>query len=67
MKWEASKNATGKAAHSDWSNYDDLYEYFWSPDCFYLSWPMRDDGDLSPLSLLHQLFYASSRVSWILS
>ena len=29
MKWEASKNATGKAAHSDWSNYDDLYEYFW--------------------------------------
>ncbi|KAG5392917.1 hypothetical protein IGI04_022880 [Brassica rapa subsp. trilocularis] len=56
-----SKNATGKAAHSDWSNYDDLYEYFWSPDCFYLGWPMRDDGDLSPVSSLQQLFYASSR------
>ncbi|WZZ58861.1 hypothetical protein YC2023_058968 [Brassica napus] len=67
MKWEASKNATSKAAHSDWSNYDDLYEYFWSPDCFYLGWPMRDDGDLSPVSSLQQLFYASSRVSWILS
>ncbi|CAH8323444.1 unnamed protein product [Eruca vesicaria subsp. sativa] len=26
---EASTNATGKAAHSDWSNYDDLNEYFW--------------------------------------
>ncbi|CDY45388.1 BnaC06g42430D [Brassica napus] len=56
-----SKNSTGKAAHSDWSNYDDLYEYFWSPDCFYLGWPMRDDGDLSPVSSLQQLFYASSR------
>ncbi|CAH2052056.1 unnamed protein product [Thlaspi arvense] len=43
---EANKNATGKAAHSDWSNYDDLNEYFWSPDCFSLGWPMRDDGDL---------------------
>ncbi|KAG2328799.1 hypothetical protein Bca52824_011527 [Brassica carinata] len=42
---EANKNATGKAAHSDWSNYDDLNEYFWSPDCFSLGWPMRDDGD----------------------
>ncbi|XP_013617832.1 PREDICTED: callose synthase 5-like [Brassica oleracea var. oleracea] len=62
-----SKNSTGKAAHSDWSNYDDLYEYFWSPDCLYLGWPMRDDGDLSPVSSLQQLFYASSRVSWILS
>ncbi|WZZ85499.1 hypothetical protein YC2023_114078 [Brassica napus] len=42
---EASKSANGKAAHSDWSNYDDLNEYFWSPDCFSLGWPMRDDGD----------------------
>ncbi|KAH0935378.1 LOW QUALITY PROTEIN: hypothetical protein HID58_012495, partial [Brassica napus] len=33
-----------------------------SPDCFYLGWPMRDDGDLSPVSSLQQLFYASSRV-----
>ncbi|KAG7583727.1 1-3-beta-glucan synthase subunit FKS1-like domain-1 [Arabidopsis suecica] len=43
---EANKNANGKAAHSDWSNYDDLNEYFWTPDCFSLGWPMRDDGDL---------------------
>ncbi|CAH8375109.1 unnamed protein product [Eruca vesicaria subsp. sativa] len=42
---EANKNANGKAAHSDWSNYDDLNEYFWSSDCFSLGWPMRDDGD----------------------
>ncbi|XP_023641334.1 callose synthase 5 [Capsella rubella] len=43
---EANTNANGKAAHSDWSNYDDLNEYFWTPDCFSLGWPMRDDGDL---------------------
>ncbi|XP_010530602.1 PREDICTED: callose synthase 5 [Tarenaya hassleriana] len=42
---EANKNTNGKAAHSDWSNYDDLNEYFWSADCFSLGWPMRDDGD----------------------
>nr|ACV04900.1 callose synthase 5 [Arabidopsis thaliana] len=46
VQTEANKNANGKAAHSDWSNYDDLNEYFWTPDCFSLGWPMRDDGDL---------------------
>ncbi|XVF16975.1 hypothetical protein REPUB_Repub10bG0077100 [Reevesia pubescens] len=42
---EAKKSQDGKASHSLWCNYDDLNEYFWSPDCFSLGWPMRDDGD----------------------
>ncbi|GLT25134.1 hypothetical protein SLA2020_002850 [Shorea laevis] len=42
---EAQKSQNGKASHSAWCNYDDLNEYFWSPDCFSLGWPMRDDGD----------------------
>ncbi|KAK9149097.1 hypothetical protein Scep_007854 [Stephania cephalantha] len=42
---EAQKSRHGKTPHSDWSNYDDLNEYFWSSDCFSLGWPMRDDGD----------------------
>ncbi|XP_071914345.1 callose synthase 5 [Coffea arabica] len=42
---EAKKSKNGKAPHSDWCNYDDLNEYFWSTDCFSLGWPMRDDGD----------------------
>ncbi|KAL5708603.1 Callose synthase 5 [Ranunculus cassubicifolius] len=42
---EAKKSKHGKTPHSDWCNYDDLNEYFWSPDCFSLGWPMRDDGD----------------------
>ncbi|CAK7355014.1 unnamed protein product [Dovyalis caffra] len=41
---EASKSKNGKASHSQWCNYDDLNEYFWSSDCFSLGWPMRDDG-----------------------
>ncbi|KAL0723316.1 hypothetical protein Bca4012_037915 [Brassica carinata] len=58
---EANKNATGKAAHSDWSNYDDLNEYFWSPDCFSLGWPMRDDGDFfkSTRDMAQYLHYSS--------
>ncbi|KAK7302196.1 hypothetical protein RJT34_13078 [Clitoria ternatea] len=38
---EAGKNNNGKAAHSAWRNYDDFNEYFWSPACFELNWPMR--------------------------
>ncbi|KAG7551365.1 1-3-beta-glucan synthase subunit FKS1-like domain-1 [Arabidopsis thaliana x Arabidopsis arenosa] len=45
VREEAHRNANGKASHSDWSNYDDLNEYFWSPDCLSLEWPMRNDGD----------------------
>ncbi|XP_057461314.1 putative callose synthase 8 [Actinidia eriantha] len=40
---EAKKNKNGKADHSTWRNYDDLNEYFWSPDCFEIGWPMRMD------------------------
>ncbi|KAL8152111.1 hypothetical protein V2J09_021919 [Rumex salicifolius] len=46
IEQEAQKSRNGKASHSAWCNYDDLNEYFWSPDCFSLGWPMREDGDL---------------------
>ncbi|PWA59606.1 glucan synthase-like 8 [Artemisia annua] len=40
-----SKEAdNGKAAHSAWRNYDDFNEYFWSPACFELSWPMKKES-----------------------
>lgn len=38
-----NKNRT--ARHSEWRNYDDLNEYFWSVDCFRLGWPMRNDAN----------------------
>ncbi|KAK7281994.1 hypothetical protein RIF29_10435 [Crotalaria pallida] len=41
---EAARNNNGKAAHSAWRNYDDFNEYFWSPACFELGWPMRTDS-----------------------
>ncbi|KAL6576445.1 Callose synthase 10 [Orobanche hederae] len=41
---EAAKNNNGKAAHSEWRNYDDFNEYFWSPACFELNWPMKKDS-----------------------
>ncbi|XP_022769983.1 callose synthase 10 isoform X3 [Durio zibethinus] len=44
MAAEAARNNNGKAAHSSWRNYDDFNEYFWSPACFELSWPMRRDS-----------------------
>ncbi|CAJ1964370.1 unnamed protein product [Sphenostylis stenocarpa] len=37
---EAKRNNKGKASHSNWRNYDDLNEYFWSKKCFDdLKWP----------------------------
>ncbi|KAK6250205.1 hypothetical protein QUC31_007692 [Theobroma cacao] len=44
MAAEAVRNGNGKAAHSSWRNYDDFNEYFWSPACFELNWPMRRDS-----------------------
>ncbi|KAL9267095.1 Callose synthase 10-like protein [Drosera capensis] len=41
---EAANNNGGKAAHSAWRNYDDFNEYFWSPSCFELQWPMRKES-----------------------
>ncbi|KAH7566057.1 hypothetical protein JRO89_XS08G0076000 [Xanthoceras sorbifolium] len=48
---EAKKSKDGKASNTDWCNYDDLNEYFWSSDCFSLGWPMRDDGDFFKTTL----------------
>uniref|UniRef100_A0AAU6MV01 1,3-beta-glucan synthase n=1 Tax=Paeonia lactiflora TaxID=35924 RepID=A0AAU6MV01_PAELC len=42
---EAEGGKRGKSKHSQWRNYDDLNEYFWSVDCFRLGWPMRADAD----------------------
>ncbi|KAF5206729.1 Callose synthase [Thalictrum thalictroides] len=44
MEAEASRNNTGKVAHSGWRNYDDFNEYFWSPACFELSWPPKKES-----------------------
>uniref|UniRef100_A0A803P8P0 1,3-beta-glucan synthase n=2 Tax=Cannabis sativa TaxID=3483 RepID=A0A803P8P0_CANSA len=44
MSLEAERNNNGKAAHSAWRNYDDFNEYFWSPSCFELSWPMKRES-----------------------
>lgn len=44
MAAEAARNLDGKAAHSAWRNYDDFNEYFWSPACFELSWPLRRES-----------------------
>ncbi|KAK1420284.1 hypothetical protein QVD17_21754 [Tagetes erecta] len=40
---EAKKSKGGKSKHSQWRNYDDLNEYFWSLECFRLGWPMREN------------------------
>ncbi|KAH6789679.1 callose synthase 1 [Perilla frutescens var. frutescens] len=42
---EATRIKGGKSKHSQWRNYDDLNEYFWSVNCFRLGWPMRADAD----------------------
>ncbi|KAL9175691.1 hypothetical protein ABFS82_02G128300 [Erythranthe guttata] len=42
---EARHSKGGKSKHSEWRNYDDLNEYFWSVNCFKLGWPMRDEAD----------------------
>ncbi|KAK6925713.1 1,3-beta-glucan synthase subunit FKS1-like, domain-1 [Dillenia turbinata] len=52
---EAERSKRGKSKHSQWRNYDDLNEYFWSVDCFRLAWPMRADADFFclPIEELH--------------
>lgn len=42
---EAERSKKEKSKHSQWRNYDDLNEYFWSVECFRLGWPMRADAD----------------------
>ncbi|XP_039158721.1 callose synthase 3 [Eucalyptus grandis] len=41
---EAERGKRGRSAHSQWRNYDDLNEYFWSVDCFQLGWPMKPEA-----------------------
>ncbi|XP_011037935.1 PREDICTED: callose synthase 3 [Populus euphratica] len=53
---EAERSKKGKSKHSQWRNYDDLNEYFWSVDCFRLGWPMRADADFFCLSSDHHHF-----------
>ncbi|XP_028064548.1 callose synthase 3-like isoform X3 [Camellia sinensis] len=52
---EAKRCRGGRLKHSQWRNYDDLNEYFWSVDCFRLGWPMRADADFFclPIVQLH--------------
>ncbi|GMP62506.1 hypothetical protein CsSME_00024598 [Camellia sinensis var. sinensis] len=45
IEQEVKRCKGGKLKHSQWRNYDDLNEYFWSVDCFRLGWPMRADAD----------------------
>ncbi|KMT14382.1 hypothetical protein BVRB_4g071620 [Beta vulgaris subsp. vulgaris] len=56
IRREAESSKKGKSKHSQWRNYDDLNEYFWSVDCFRLGWPMRIDADFFCMSVqqLHQ-------------
>ncbi|KAL6575472.1 Callose synthase 2 [Orobanche hederae] len=52
---EARRSKGGRSKHSQWRNYDDLNEYFWSVQCFRLGWPMRADADffLLPKEKIH--------------
>lgn len=52
IKKEVANSKGGAADHSVWRNYDDLNEYFWSPDCFKIGWPMRED---------HEFFFVVDR------
>ncbi|KAK9075497.1 hypothetical protein SSX86_003821 [Deinandra increscens subsp. villosa] len=41
VKDEVGNSRNGTAPHSDWRNYDDINEYFWSRRCFdKLKWPI---------------------------
>ncbi|XP_062216922.1 callose synthase 3-like isoform X3 [Phragmites australis] len=61
---EAERSKREKGNHSEWRNYDDLNEYFWSADCFRLGWPMRTDADFfyQPLNLTGE----RNEVSWLI-
>ncbi|KAI3444935.1 hypothetical protein Pfo_001600 [Paulownia fortunei] len=52
---EARQSKGGRSKHSQWRNYDDLNEYFWSVNCFRLGWPMRADADFFclPIEQIH--------------
>ncbi|GKV51456.1 hypothetical protein SLEP1_g58112 [Rubroshorea leprosula] len=56
IRREAERSRRGKSKHSQWRNYDDLNEYFWSVDCFCLGWPMCTDADFfcKPTEQIHK-------------
>ncbi|GAU28412.1 hypothetical protein TSUD_54640 [Trifolium subterraneum] len=53
IKKEVENSKGGTTDHSAWRNYDDLNEYFWSPDCFGIGWPMRDED--------HDFFFVKTK------
>ncbi|KAK8466560.1 hypothetical protein PHAVU_008G121300 [Phaseolus vulgaris] len=57
---EAARSKKGRSKHSQWRNYDDLNEYFWSADCFRLGWPMRADADFFCLPSENSFFDKSN-------
>lgn len=63
-----AKRSKEKSKHSQWRNYDDLNEYFWSVNCFKLGWPMRADADffhLPPEELSADANEAIKRNHWM--
>ncbi|KAJ8573525.1 hypothetical protein K7X08_010036 [Anisodus acutangulus] len=63
-----AKRSKEKSKHSQWRNYDDLNEYFWSVNCFKLGWPMRADADffhLPPEELPADANEAIKRNHWM--
>ncbi|KAL3380823.1 hypothetical protein AABB24_001141 [Solanum stoloniferum] len=57
-----AKRSKEKSKHSQWRNYDDLNEYFWSVNCFRLGWPMRADADFFHLPPEEQLADANEAI-----
>ncbi|KAK4740798.1 hypothetical protein SAY87_024386 [Trapa incisa] len=53
MAKEARRSKQGKSKHSQWRNYDDLNEFFWSTDCFRLGWPLHKDDDFFQVPVEH--------------
>ncbi|XP_039159176.1 callose synthase 3 [Eucalyptus grandis] len=56
---EAERSKRGRSKHSQWRNYDDLNEYFWSAECFRLGWPMRTNAGFFHLPAERQPFEKS--------
>ncbi|KAK8464787.1 hypothetical protein PHAVU_010G085800 [Phaseolus vulgaris] len=64
LRKEVARSKKGRSKHSQWRNYDDLNEYFWSAYCFRLGWPMRVDADFFCLPSENSLFDKSNVVNY---
>ncbi|KAH7854010.1 hypothetical protein Vadar_009076 [Vaccinium darrowii] len=60
---EAARSRKGISKPSQWRNYDDLNECFWSVDCFRLGWPVRADADFFFLPIEQHRLEKTIRVS----